>query len=143
MRLYKRTRKHGHGINIAALIDVFFLLIIFFMTVSQVTPSEKDVDLPEAKQGESKVEKQKKRVVFSVANDGGMFLLGEQVGLDEIAAMLDEEVAVRGADKVEVLIRGDRLTAWKGVAEIMQLCTKKGLLRVRVGVVDKVVNSEQ
>lgn len=142
MRLYKRTRKHGHGISIAALIDVFFLLIIFFMTVSQVTPSEKDVDLPEASQGESKVEEQKKRVVFSVASDGEMFLLGEQVGLDEIGAMLDEEVAVRGADKVEVLIRGDRLTAWKGVAQIMQLCTKKGLQRVRVGVVDKVVKSE-
>lgn len=136
MKLYKRTRKHGHEINIAALIDVFFLLIIFFMSVSQVTPNEMDVDLPEAKQGESKVVEQKKRVVFSVTSDGGMFLLGEQVGLEKIDSVLDEEISLRGTENIEVLIRGDRQAAWKGVAEIMQLCNKRGLQRVRVGVVD-------
>ena len=52
MRLRKRKPEYGCEINIAPLIDVVFLLIIFFLTVSHITQLQVEpLSLPEAEEG--------------------------------------------------------------------------------------------
>jgi biopolymer transport protein ExbD len=136
MRLYKRPDRGGTKINIASLIDVVFLLIIFFMTVSHIAPSEMDLDLPEAKAGELSKDTDLKRFVFNINDAGGVFVLGQEVGTEEAGRLLLEEISMRGADMVEVLIRGDKATEWANVAGIMQICREHGIKRVKVGVVE-------
>ena len=51
MRLHKVKRDFGYDINIAPLIDVVFLLIVFFLTVSHIAQVRVEaLSLPEAQQ---------------------------------------------------------------------------------------------
>ena len=137
MKLTKRQRKHGTKLSIASLIDVVFLLIIFFMTVSQIKPDKVEgLELPEAKQGLGQVETEIKRVVFNVLADGRVLAFGKELSADDTKAILAEEVSIRTAENVTVLIRADRNTDWVKVRQIMTMCAKNGIRNVRAAVVD-------
>lgn len=142
MLLFKRVHKHGAGINIASLIDVFFLLIIFFMLISQVTPVETDLELPEAETGRLGAETESKRVVFNVRGDGGLLMLGETVSMEDAHSLLSAEVSARGPENVEVLIRGDRSVDWRHVARVLDICTTNGIMRVRVAVAQRQLSAD-
>ena len=74
-----RTKKNESniGINITPLIDVVFILLIFFaVTTSFITTSSIKVDLPKAK-GES-VE-QKKNIRIAIDQSGNLFVDGVSV----------------------------------------------------------------
>ena len=51
----KTTHDEMPNLNLTSLIDVVFLLIVFFMTASKFTDPERDIDLrlPEVAEGES------------------------------------------------------------------------------------------
>ena len=142
MRLYKRSEKHGSRINIASLIDIFFLLIIFFMSVSKMVPSEMPVELPAAKNTEAMGEANLKRIVFNVEQDGQVFLCDKQIDIASASVLLSQEAADRGAENVEVLLRGDRASRLESVASIMRACSNAGISRVRIGVVESEVDIE-
>lgn len=73
-------------INITPLIDVVFILLIFFaVTTSFVSPSSIKLDLPKAK-GESVEEKKNVRV--AVDSNGGIFVDGEAVKDEELEERL-------------------------------------------------------
>ena len=130
MRLYsKKHREHSSRINIASLIDVFFLLIVFFMVISHVSPRYTDLDLPQADTGVEKQNDELKKIVFDVDKQGVMRYLGRVTTIDSAEKMLQQEVA---AGCVEILIRGDRNAEWSKIAGLMRLCSSKGINHVRV-----------
>ncbi len=91
-------------INIASLVDVLFLLLIFFMVTSAfVEQPNIKLELPSTKHSEvSKIE----RTVLSIARDGQLFLQDRPVDKNQLEkelrrVILDtgEEVLVLKADK--------------------------------------------
>ena len=93
MRFRNEKKDTNIMINITSLIDVVFILLIFFaVTTSFVTPSSIKVDLPKAK-GEAVEEK--KNIRIAVDSTGALFLDGE--------AVKDEELE----SKLKVLIEAD------------------------------------
>ncbi|MDE7169486.1 MAG: biopolymer transporter ExbD [Mucispirillum sp.] len=77
MRFRKEKKDTNIMINITSLIDVVFILLIFFaVTTSFVTPTSIKVDLPKAK-GEQAEEKKNIRVAIDSA--GALFLDGEPI----------------------------------------------------------------
>ena len=137
MQLRKTKRTYGCEINIAPLIDVVFLLIIFFMTVSQITRVEaEDLTLPEARQGEAPKETPAGRFIVNVHQDGRIVVAGRTRSIASLQDMLAGELAERSADEITVLVRGDRDTPWERVSEIMRACAAQGIGRVRVAVIE-------
>lgn len=137
MVLRKRRRDYGNEVNIAPLIDVVFLLIIFFMTVSQVTRVEvESLDLPEAKTGEEVKDALAGRLVISVHKDGQITVSERTHTLQSLQSLLTAEVKRRGSANIRVLIRGDRKSSWGVIGAIMSACAKRGNSRVRVAVVE-------
>lgn len=134
MRLRKTKREYGCEINIAPLIDVVFLLIIFFMTVSQITRVEVEpLELPEAKMSE---QAQTGRLVINVRDDGRIRVGGRTHSLDSLHRMLAIGAESRKPGDVSVLIRGDRNLLWEKAAAILQTCTTNRIDRVRIAVVE-------
>ena len=81
MRFRNEKKDTNIMINITSLIDVVFILLIFFaVTTSFVTPSSIKVDLPKAK-GEAVEEK--KNIRIAVDSKGALFLDGEAVKDDD------------------------------------------------------------
>ena len=110
------------------MIDVVFLLIIFFLVSSHLARQETqlELDLPEASSGE--------QVEVSTAPEFGEFMLaGRQVTAEQLQQQLYNRIRKDGRE-LEVRIRSDRNIAFAKVRPIMLACAKVGIWNVTFAV---------
>jgi biopolymer transport protein ExbD len=121
------------NLNLTSLIDVVFLLIVFFMTASKFTDPERDIDLklPEVAKGESLSVTQKNREVVIHA-DGRISLDGETVTIDDLTKRLTE--AIGATPDQSVVILGDAGCPFQHVAAAMAACKDAGVTQLSVSV---------
>ncbi len=96
--------------DMTSMVDLVFLLIIFFLTTSTfIEKTRARVDLPE-EEGEELQEVTKSSVIINITRNGTYVVAGEYLSLDEILSRVDAELASVGgeADRLDLLIRADR-----------------------------------
>ena len=126
---FKRHMELEHGlkqIDIAPLIDVVFLLLIFFMLTSSfvMQPGIK-VKLPKAVTSEViKAE----NIEVMVTGKNIIYLFGRQVTLDEIKAFF-KQTAKR---EQTILIRADRSASLGRVVEIWDMARDLGITQINI-----------
>ena len=120
------------------MIDVVFLLIIFFLVSSHLAKQEVQfkLPLPTAQSGLQDKPSEKPRLTVNVLADGTLLFAGRQVTADELRTRLSERQQDFGKD-VEVRIRGDRGTAYKHVEPVMLSCARVGIWNVKFAVFEK------
>ena len=135
MRLPVRSRSRGLRFNITPLIDVVFLLVIFFLVASHFARSEPTemVNLPKATQ--SAEDEQARRLVITVNQDGEYFVNAENVTLAEIEQMIQDGAGVN-PESYAVRIRGDRTTPYAAIEPIMLACPKYGVIQFGFHVIE-------
>ncbi len=104
------------SVNLTPLIDVVFLLIIFFLVSSHLAQQEThlQLDLPDASSGEQDAATQPARVTINVGADGAAQIAGEGVDAPEIGRRLKRLMG--GREKpLEVRIRTDRTATYAAV----------------------------
>jgi biopolymer transport protein ExbD len=119
--------------NLTSMIDVVFLLIIFFMAASKFSDAERDIDLtlPEVAQADAAHAAAKARQVAVYA--GGRFTLDRQdVTLAELGERL--AAAVKEQPAVSVVILGDAACDFQHVAEALAACKEAGISQLAVSV---------
>lgn len=98
MEFHRRRHDHSH-MNIAALIDVVFLLLLFFMLTSHLMqePAIK-IKLPESKTADS--QKEEIKTIF-ISKEGTIYFRDTKVALNDIQS------AIKGAlkDNVNEFVR--------------------------------------
>jgi biopolymer transport protein ExbD len=116
------------GINMTPMIDVVFLLIIFFLVSNHLVRQETlmQVELPEAFSGEAESAGARPRLTLTVLADGTCFVAGEPVTHSEVEARIATLVA-RGGPDVEVRVRGSRELPYRLVEPLMVACAKRGV----------------
>ncbi|MEL6429058.1 MAG: biopolymer transporter ExbD [Planctomycetota bacterium] len=119
------------SLNLAPMIDVVFLLLIFFMVATTFASVEKemDLDLPTAETGEA-AENPLDEVVVNIAADGTLQVDGEAVDGARLREILAR--AARANPKTPVTIRGDRASQLQRVTEVMDACRQTGLFDVGI-----------
>lgn len=128
-----RKRRSGETtLELTPLIDVVFLLLIFFLittTFSQKREAEIPIDLPEAATGEQGAEGDK--VVLFVTKDGDVEVRGEQ-GIQ--GSTVDEKLAWLHENKPDavVVLRGDENAAHGRVVELLAKIREVGFSSVNV-----------
>lgn len=134
MRLPARTRQLGVTVNITPLIDVIFLLIIFFLAASHFVRNESrdEVNLPEATTGEEESGESKARLVITVTEDGTYKVGGGEVTVDDLAPMLFDGMA-KDKELFEVRIRGDERVPFRMIEPVMLECAKAGVTKIKFG----------
>ena len=117
------------------MIDVVFLLIIFFLVSSHLSKQENQVELnlPVAASSDEDPNQQKPRVTINVTADGKYSLAGRPISIDRLPLQFADVVAKEGND-LEVRIRGSRLAPYSAVEPIMLACTKSGIWNVTYAV---------
>jgi biopolymer transport protein ExbD len=125
MRFRERPRRRVL-INITSLIDVLFLLLIFFMVSSTFLeqPGMK-LDLPTAKSFE--VQEQRELVVH-ISREGELFLGEKPVGLDSLRVQLQREMA--GDGERSLVLRADKEAAHGRVVEVMDVAKQAGVRKI-------------
>jgi len=141
MRLHKPHRVQAVKINIAPLIDVVFLLIIFSMTITQFKRAEYEkIELPLAREGMD-APPGPVRLTISVTHDGRILAEGQAFSLEALDQLLSENARQHGPASLEVLLRGDRRVDWRAVRQVMSACGRHGIARVRLAVADAPASS--
>ena len=122
-------------LNLTPMIDVVFLLLIFFMVATTFLDPERqiDIDLPQAESGE-RVERTPEEVVINVFRDGRIRLGDREVDTVQLEEALVH--AARRDPETPVTIRGDRLVHHQDVVMVMDACSKAGLSNLAVGTME-------
>lgn len=108
-------------LNLTPMIDVVFLLIIFFMVATHFDEMERDLELelPEVASATTLTSAPKQRVVQVLAN-GEVTLDSEPLSLEQLTEQL--AAARREYPKLSVVIRGDASCAFQHVAASLAAC---------------------
>ena len=135
MRVPTQLRSGDFGFNMTPMIDVVFLLIIFFLVSSHLAKQEAQMQLPlpVADSGQEAAEDTLPRVTVNVMSDGGLMVSGRRVEANELLARLQQRLAEVGQD-LEVRIRGDRQVDYQHVEPIMLACARSGIWNVTFAV---------
>ena len=133
MRLYTAKRQIGCEVNIAPLIDVVFLLIIFFLTVSHITEVQVEpLALPEARDVEDENRILAGQLVINVLQDGAILISGKSHTNDTLMDMLSST----DPNGLSVVIRADRDTPWSKVSDILKGCSARGIDKAKLAVIE-------
>ena len=141
MKFHARPRQHIVQLELTAMIDVIFLLIIFFMTTAQfVQRARAELELPEEK-GEVEATVEVPPLVINVlAEDGAPFIIGEaRMDMIRVLDLIDREIArliVEGksAGDLELTIRADRRGRSRIINELGRGLRERGVTRWRLAV---------
>lgn len=127
---FKPKKKRRVLINITSLIDVMFLLLIFFMVTSTFLdqPGMK-LELPSAESAEvARIEK----LVLYVSSDDTVVFNDESIALDDLEKTL--RAAMSEIEDRTLVLNADRAVQHGTVIRVMSTAKKLGLERLVIGV---------
>lgn len=129
----KINREEQPTLNLTPMIDVVFLLIIFFMVGTRFIVPERKIGLkvPEVSEAAALTPAPQKRVV-NVYQDGNVTLDSEEVTLKELTNRLAK--ARSQYQDLGVLIRGDAASSFQHVAEVLNACKQAGIADLGISV---------
>ena len=138
MRLPRLGSHRSVQFNVTPLIDVVFLLIIFFLVSSHLARQETQVEiaLPTASSGREPTPTKFARVTINVLSDGTLLLGSDFVVADEVGRRLEVE-RHQTSDDLEVRIRADRQIAYRHIEPLLLACVQAQVWNVSFAVVDK------
>ncbi len=116
----------GTLIDLTPLVDVVFLLLIFFMVTATFQIDERDlaISVPEAENG-NPLKELPETMIVGVRKDGS-FSVGTQVlGREELRQVLVK--AKRKNKKQRVIVRGDQDVAFRHPIAVIDLCAGIGI----------------
>ncbi|MFK7735104.1 MAG: ExbD/TolR family protein [Pirellulaceae bacterium] len=127
MRSPKLLASGTATINMTPMIDVVFLLIIFFLVSSHLAKQENSVklDLPEAV---SALDDGAQRATFvvNVLADGAWQVGGRPLSRAELGVVLEQRVRQDG-DKLRLKIRTDREVPYRRLEPVLLMAAQQGL----------------
>jgi len=117
-------------LDLAPMIDMVFLLIIFFLTATTFTEKEREQDvlLPANRSPASLSRALDDQLMVNVVEDGSVRVLGREVGLEELRALVRERLAAVGP-ALKVQVRGDRRTPYGNVSRAVEVVKAAGVPR--------------
>ena len=135
MQLRKKPVAHKNVINIASLIDVIFLLIIFFMTVSQSSSvTHPTVTLP-VTEHQRKLTPIEENIIITLTTNSDILINTLSLTLEQTKTYLTEKKNQDTNATLSVRIRADENTPWQFVSEIMTQVAKLNITEVNIGVI--------
>lgn len=119
------------GIGLTSLIDIVFLLLIFFMVTSSFIEIERklNIELPEAKAAD--VEKKKEKpILIEMDRRGRITLDGQKVSLSGLEASLKK----RQGKRTIATVRADRRLSHGKVTAVLGICREAGIRDIGISV---------
>jgi biopolymer transport protein ExbD len=114
------------------MIDVVFLLLIFFLVATKFEEQERELDvvLPQASEAMPLTAKPKELFV-NVDREGRYVVNGQLLNEAALLATL-EQAAASNPGRQTVIIRADKRCVWQYVVTVMNLCNKARIRDYRV-----------
>tara|TARA_B110000037_G_C16973315_1_gene445963 strand:+ start:469 stop:888 length:420 start_codon:yes stop_codon:yes gene_type:complete len=132
MRTLKRQGGKGReiaGVQMAPMIDMVFLLLVFFMCVSSISQAGLQIEVDLAESDRSEVpEDLSNRVMVSIDSEGRVFLNAQL--MEDGQLMGELEKAVSSSESLKLNIRADRSVHYSDVREVMKVAAGIGISEI-------------
>lgn len=124
------------ALSLTSLIDIVFLLLIFFLVATRFAEEERDMDvtLPTATEAQPLIATPKE-VFVNIDKEGRFFIDGSVIAADEVENVLRRVVTNNPVNRT-VIIRADEDAKHKFVVVVMDACNKVGISDYTVAIAD-------
>jgi len=135
---FRQVKEDETGFQIAPLIDMVFLLLVFFVVTSayQAMEKEQEIALPGATTSKPKADRPQ-TVVINVTEDGRIIVNRAEWDLSKLRRRLKLLAQTIGEVPPTVIIRADRGTRFENVTDVLDTCTAVNLRNVAFVTVEK------
>ena len=115
------------GLELTPMIDVVFLLMIFFLVASKLDEADRSIDvvLPQASAAKPLTSKPREFVI-NIDREGNYFAGARPVRLEDLRQLLRQSAA-DNPQRQTVIVRADENTAHKFVVGAMDACVQAGI----------------
>jgi len=127
---FQRSRTESPDVNLTSLIDVVFLLLIFFMVSTTFNrETEISIELPEA---EGEVLKSERKIVEISIDGEGRFYVNQQEVINTKLETLKQAIAKAAGDerKPQIILSADRRTPHQAVITAMDASRQLGYMHL-------------
>jgi biopolymer transport protein ExbD len=134
MKLTRHRRPTIAIMDMTPMIDIVFLLLIFFMTVSQVSEINKvQLSLPKL---EGSDEQKPAVITLNIDASGQMILSGRNVSLGEVISAVADELRRLGDDpsRLTFVLRTDERSESRPVNQVISALGRMQVSKVRLAV---------
>jgi biopolymer transport protein ExbD len=126
---FSSRQPEAASMQLAPMIDIVFLLLIFFIVTWEFTRAETELDVstPTTEEG-AELNRQRREQVINVLADGTIRLEGVTLDLLELEQKLAPIAKLN--ENQPVRIRGDRETRYQRIVEVIAACRKAGIWNI-------------
>ena len=123
---FKVTEPPSADFPLAPMIDVVFLLLIFFIATMQFSQSERElkVSVPVAEEGADPMQTAGE-IIVNVMSDGSVIVDKTEMSQNQLFSKLSRISAVHPHQAIR--IRGDGEVAYQKIVEVIDVCQKAGI----------------
>lgn len=135
---FRRKARENVEINLASLIDVVFILLLFFVVTTTFTrETQLKVDLPEAASGTPPQPSELKTLEVLIGVDGGYSLNGQTLLKSDLPSLMNAlQKESEGDNSLPVVISADAKTPHQAVITAMDAAGKLGFAHLRITTVE-------
>ena len=129
MKFRVHHHQQDHGMNLVPLIDVLFILRIFFIVTFAMArfETELNISVPASESG-TQSDRRVGELVINVRQDGTLVWNSKVLTEDQLMAQLQE--IARFDRKRAIIIRGDRKTEYEKIVRVLSVTHASGLHHV-------------
>jgi len=127
----RRTQGEDATINLTPMIDVVFLLVIFFMVGSKFSEAESKIDVNVPSVGEMQsIARQPDERTVAIAADGTVTLDGQGISLDQLSDTLRQQH--QAYPGLRVAVRGDASGSLQQTVEVLHAVRRSGVTQIGI-----------
>jgi len=127
MREFRRKTVQAGKLDMTPLLDVMFMLLLFFLlTSSFLNPSIK-LQLPHAS---NKDKLKKQDIIISIDMENNVYLNREKVNLSDLESKLKSRLISK--EKQRIIFRGDERIPYKKFVKVMDIIKKSGAKEINL-----------
>lgn len=126
MPIRVKDSERGASIELTPLVDMVFLLLIFFLVATRFHQTEREmkIALPAASAA-GPISGSLREIIINVDREGGIYVGGRLVSAEDLRAIVSEAAALNPEQKVTV--RGDRSAAYASIVQVLDICKSSGV----------------
>ena len=128
---FRREQEENYSLELTPLIDVVFLLLIFFMVSTAFVdfPRRMDINLPTSKAASD--DEVVKNLEIEMTKDKKVFIRGRRTSLQQLEVSLAE---LKKPQEVKTIIRADKDIPYGDVVKVMGLLQAAKVIDISVAV---------
>lgn len=126
MLIKAKETNSGVSIELTPMIDMVFLLLIFFLVATTFHQVEREMQiaLPVASSA-APISTMLQELIINVDVEGRAIVGGQPIEQEDLRLRVEEAVAINPEQKVTV--RGDRRTAYANIVRVLDICKASGI----------------